>query len=364
VRIDQLLPNFVAHDAIGNHTLQLRRALREAGIESDIYADVIDARLAAEARPYRDCPRPDAGGHALLYHASTHSPMAGWLGERARGGQTVLVDYHNITPASYFARWEPEASRSMGLGRREVAALAPAVELAVADSQFNEAELVELGYRRTGTCHLLVDLEEYHRDPDPRTLERLRRRRQGGGARWLFVGRVAPNKCQHDIIGAFALYVRAFDPGARLTLVGGVTSQRYLRALEQLTAELGVAEQVEILSGITLGELLAHYATADVLVCLSEHEGFCVPLLEAMELGVPVVAYGAAAVPETVGDAATLLAAKDPLDVACAVQALLADDGRRAAQVAAGRARATQFALAQTSAHFVVTLTRAMTVRP
>ena len=133
------------------------------------------------------------------------------------------------------------------------------------------------------------------------------------------MGRVAPNKCQHDVVGAFAVYRRVFDPQAHLTLVGGGTSPNYLAAVHRLIGELDLGDSVEILSGVGDAELLAHWAVADVFVCMSEHEGFCVPILEAMELGVPVVAYGAAAVPETLGGAGIVLDDKDPLEVAKAV---------------------------------------------
>lgn len=355
MRIDQLVPGFAKHDAIGNHALRVRSALRGAGFASDIYGEVIDSRLSGEARHYSQEPPPDAGT-ALLYHVSTHSDMAPWLTRRALDGQVVMADYHNITPSSYFARWEPEAARSMDLARVEMAALAPHTGLAVADSGFNAAELDEVGYRSTAVCPLLVDLEEYHAEPSPKTLTRLRRRRDREGPHWLFVGRVAPNKCQHDVVAAFAAYRRLFAPSARLTLVGGATSVRYLRALQQMATDLGVADGVEILDNVTFEDLLAHFAVADVFVCLSEHEGFCVPVLEAMELGVPVVAHAAAALPETVAGGGVLLDDKDPLVVACAVDAVLNDDDGRAQLVAAGRARAADFALPATSAQMVATL--------
>ena len=197
--------------------------------------------------------------------------------------------------------------------------LAPFTEMSFADSSFNEAELLELGYGKTQVCPILVDLEEYHIPPDPRTLDWLQSRREHSGSQWLFVGRVAPNKCQHDIVAAFAVYRRVFEPDARLTLVGGATSPSYRHALDRLVHELGVAGNVDVVGSVSSGQLLAHWAVADVFVCLSEHEGFCVPVLEAMELGVPVVAYAATAVPETVGDAGLLLDDKDPLTVAMAV---------------------------------------------
>ena len=352
MRVDQYLPSIVPHDAISNHTLQLRKALRAAGYQSDIYAEAIGGPLRREARPGAEAKaagaRP-AGERAVIYHASTDSDMAGWLASIAAGGEVLLADYHNITPASFFARWLPDVARHMEVAREQLAELAPAVRLGMADSRYNEEELIELGYRRTATCPLLVDLSEYHQAPDHRALARLRRARDRGGARWLFVGRLSPNKCQHDVIAAFAVYRRLFDPKAHLTLVGGGTAPRYITAVRQMMADLELGDSVELLDGVGFPVLLAQFAAADVFVCLSEHEGFCVPVLEAMELGVPVVAYAAAAVPDTVGDAGVLLADKDPLTVAVEVDGVLGDESRRLALIAAGRARAASFSLERTA---------------
>ncbi len=278
--------------------------------------------------------------------------MAGWLHQRAAAGGRLFLNYHNITPAEYFARWEPGMADGFDRARRALAGLATCTELAIADSGYNEAELRRLGYRTTTTSPPLVDLGALHAPPSRRALARIDRRR-GAGARWLFVGRLAPNKCQHDVIGAFAAYRKAFDPAARLVLVGAPSSYRYLRALQQLVADLELGDTVVLAGGIAFDALRAEYGRASVFVCCSEHEGFCVPVVEAMELGVPVVAYAAAAIPETVGDAGVLLDDKDPLRVAVAVAGLLGDRERRAEQVAAGRARAAHFSLAASGARFV-----------
>ena len=349
MRIDQYLPGFAPHDAIGNHTLQTRRVLRQAGFKSDIWAEHILPPLGNEAKPYLEDPRRPGEERVLLYQSSTSSPMAGWLRARAEGGEPLIGHYHNITPAQYFASWEPHIAAAMQEARQELAMLAPHVGFSFADSGFNEAELVNCGYRQTLVCPLLVDLEEYHRPPDRSTLDRLRKRRDRSGAQWLFVGRVAPNKCQHDVVGAFAVYRRVFDPSARLTLVGGGTSVQYLRALERLVDDLELGESVEILNGVRDVELLAYWAVADVFVCLSEHEGFCVPVLEAMELGVPVVAYAAAAVPETLGGTGVLVEDKDPLTVAMAVDEVCRPGAWRDGLVSAGKERAATFSLENTS---------------
>lgn len=347
--MDQFVPSFVRHDAISNHVRQIQRVLRRAGYGSDVYYQEADRQLAGEGRSYVECDaRPDPD-RLLLYHASTDSPMAAWLVSASASGQRIASDYHNITPSRYFARWEPPAARSMDRARSELDLLAGRTSFAFADSAYNERELRDLGYANTSVCPLLVDLEEYHRDPDERTMAQLRREREKGGRRWLFVGRIAPNKCQHDVIAAFAVYRRLFDPNARMSLVGGVTSPRYLRALKEMASELGVNDAVDIVESVPFPQLLAYFASADLFVCLSEHEGFCVPILESMELGLPVLAYGAAAVTETVGEAGVLLSDKDPLAVACAVDGLLADDTRVQQLVSAGRVRAGAYSLEATS---------------
>jgi glycosyltransferase involved in cell wall biosynthesis len=353
MRIDQLVPSFAAHDAIGNHVLEVRAALRARGYESDVYAELIDPRVKGEARPFSDLPPVAPGARALLYQSSTDSAMVPWIVEQARAGTRVLSNYHNITPAPYFDRWEPRAAASMRRARDELRELAPAVELALTDSDFNTAELVELGYPQAVTSPLLLDLDGFRAPAEPRLLGRLRRLRDQGITRWLFVGRLAPNKCQHDVIAAFAVFHRLHGPQSRLTLVGSAAAPRYATALRRLTRELDLEDSVEFLTGVPADELRAYYATADVFVCQSEHEGFCVPILEAMVAGVPVVAHAAAAVPGTVADAGVLLDNKDPLVVALSVLDLLADDARRHDLITRAEERARSFDLPTTSAAFV-----------
>jgi glycosyltransferase involved in cell wall biosynthesis len=270
--------------------------------------------------------------------------------------EPLIIYYHNITPARFFTRWEPVAAASMGSARAELRQLVPTTRLAMAPSHYSESELIDVGYRDTTVSPLLVDFDDYDKHANSKVLARLRRKQNLGGARWLFVGRVAPNKCQHDVIGAFAAYRHMFDPSARLALVGGVTSDLYYRSLRRLVAELGVETSVEILGPVSFDELLAHYRSSAVFVCLSEHEGFCVPILEAMHFGVPVIAYAAAAVPETVGNAGLMLPDKDPLVVASAVDRVLSDQSVRAELVRAGRARVKEFALPNTSQALLKTL--------
>jgi glycosyltransferase involved in cell wall biosynthesis len=298
-----------------------------------------------EARPWGEYGRRRPPADLIIYQCSTGSPMVAFLRDRR---EPLAVNYHNITPAVFFDRWEPVAAGSMRRARAELLQLVPRTQLAIAVSEFNAAELAGMGFPDPVVVPLLLDLASFDAAPDARALERLRRG-AAGGARWLFVGRLAPNKCQHDVIAAFAAYRLLHDPAARLTLVGGFTSDQYRWSLEAMAAELGITDAVELTGTVTAPQLIAHFHAADVFVCLSEHEGFCVPVVEAMHLGVPVVAFGAAALPDTIGDAGVLLPDKAPALVATAVHHLLADPDLRDALRRAGRQRAETFARARTA---------------
>jgi glycosyltransferase involved in cell wall biosynthesis len=342
--LHQFLPVFASGDAIGGHVLRIRDALREAGYESEIFADDIHPPVRRHARHYREFKPPANGAPTwLLYHLSTGSRIATFLAEQPL---PVAVDYHNITPAPYLERWMPEAGAVARAARAEMRLLASVSRFALADSTYNAEELMAQGYRDASVVPILVDFSEYDVPPDPAVMARLARLAQRGGARWLYVGRLAANKCQHDLIAAFAVYRKLFDGNARLSVVGGWTLPLYVRALERLAADLGVTEAVEFTNVLTFPQLLAEYRSADVYVSLSEHEGFCVPALEAMYFDVPVVAFSSTALPETVADGGLLLPDKDPVLVATAVHRVLTDTPLRESLVAAGRGRVEHFSLA------------------
>jgi glycosyltransferase involved in cell wall biosynthesis len=358
--VHQFLSTFAGRDAIGMHTLRVRKLLRDAGFESEIYAvdthdDVRGEALHASAFPGRLRASNDAW---ILYHFSIGSPLF----DRVRELDLPLaLDYHNVTEAKYFWRWEPRAATTMLEGRRQLAVAAPAVRFALADSEFNERELVTLGCERTAVAPILIDFTDYDTPPDATLLAERQRARARGGSDWLSVGRVAPNKCQHDVLLAFAVYRRVHDSRARLTFVGGQSAGLYWRALHSLAEELDVAGAVTFADTVSHEELLAYYRTSDVFVLLSEHEGFNVPVLEAMHFGIPVVAYASSAVPGTVGDGGLLLTDKDPVVVATAVDRLRSDESLRRTLVAAGRTRADEhFSITRTGPQVLETLTTLM----
>lgn len=350
VAVHQFLATFAPRDAVGAHARHARRILRSMGIRSEIYADGVRGASGTEVRPYASFEPADHGRPTwLLYQLSTGSPVADFLAARP---EPLVLNHHNVTPPALVAPWEPHLAAELERGRRQVRRLAPAARLGVAVSAFNEASLVQAGCPRTTVAPVLVDLDPGRTPPDRRRQSSLRRAKRGGGCDWLFVGRVAPHKCQHDVVGAFAAYRRAYDPRARLWLVGAVGSPSYATAVERAVADLGLAGAVRFTGSVSAGRLEAHYREADIFVGLSEHEGFCIPLVEAMARGVPVVTYATAAVPETVGEAAVLLPRRDPATVAAAVARVRGDAALRTALVAAGRHRADRFGLERGGARF------------
>jgi glycosyltransferase involved in cell wall biosynthesis len=262
--------------------------------------------------------------------------------------EPLLVNYHNITPASLFGPWEPHVGVELDAGRRQMKSLAPRTRFAIADSTYNEAELQGWGYGATAVVPILLDTATFERSVDQRTLDRLRHT----GTVWLFVGRIAPNKAQHDLIKAFSVYRQAYDPNARLRLVGGSSSHAYWTALSDYVSALELGPYVDLCGDVPDGVLAAHYRAADVYVSASDHEGFGVPLLEAMHHRLPVIAYGSTAVPETVGSGGLVLADKEPATMAAAVHRVMSDPALRDALVAAGTRRLADFDLAANRKRF------------
>ncbi len=350
--VHQFIPNFAPRTAVGNHTLQVQAVLREMGVRSDIFVAEAAPALAGSSRPYRDYAGD--GPAVFVYQASTGSAMAEYLAQRP---EPKVVNYHNLTPVSLFGAWEPQVGAELSLGRQQLADLAPATTLGIAVSAYNRGELDALGYRSTTVVPLLIDLAGFDdKGVDEDALTRLHDQ-AGPGSCWLFVGRIAPNKAQHDLLKALAVYRRVYDPAARLRLVGGSSSHAYLTALQRYRSALQLDDAVDIVGEVSDGELAAHYQAADVFVCASDHEGFCIPLLEAMHHGLPIVAYASSAVPETLGSAGVVLASKAPTTMAAAVHRVASDAALRHRLVAAGRRRLADFDLATTRARFAAAVT-------
>jgi L-malate glycosyltransferase len=303
VIVNQWLQAAHAGDAIGDNARVLRELIRAQGHDSEIYALTIDAELEGDVRPWTDSGA--RSGDVTFLHFTLPSPMTDAI---ARLPGTRVLVYHNVTPARFFAPFDEGICRLVTLGRRELATLADRVDLAVGVSEFNRQELDALGFRRTAVLPLLVDTTRLTGAAAVRPIERLL---QDGLVNILFVGRIAPNKKIEDHIRLAEQFKRYVDIYYRFIFVGKYDAvPRYFSAVRALIAEYKMLPERFWFTGqVPDVELATYYRNAHAYVCLSEHEGFCAPLIESMAMDVPVLAYAEAAVPETLEYAAELLGA-------------------------------------------------------
>ncbi|MED5542381.1 MAG: glycosyltransferase family 4 protein [Actinomycetota bacterium] len=331
--VHQLLPTISPRDAVGNHTLALQGVLRGLGFESEIFSMFRHPDLMTKTH-YVDQLPLDAD--AVIYQLSIGSPVADrW----ARHPGKKIANYHNITPISLVGKWDGLLAAEVQLGRDQMARYAKVCDHAICDSDFNKAELDALGYPSTETVPVLFDISNAKADKG--TLTRLLRNRRG--TQVLFVGRIAPNKAHHDLVAAVRTLRDVHDDEAHLHIVGTDGPPGYRRVVDTIVSHAGMRDHVTFHGSITQEELVAHYQAADVFCCLSDHEGFCVPVIEAMHHGLPVVAYECTAVGETVSGGGLLLREKNSLLVAATLHRVGTDAQLAGRLQEAGRRRAADF---------------------
>lgn len=306
--IHQIVSGFVRGDAISNEALALRDIFRGWGAPSEIYCehrrvfnehrkDIRDlARTTSEIRP----------DDIVILHLSVGS-AANLRFAELKARRVIL--YHNITPPHYFRGIREETARALALGREQMARLKDAAEVVLADSSFNAGELSALGYSNPHVFPLVFD---YRLLGEPRKTGRMSHEaaRKGDPLRILFVGRGVPNKRIEDLMATLYYLRRYHDPAAELRHVGSYNGMELYRALLETRRRQWELKGVEFTGPVTQAVLNQSYRDADVFLCLSEHEGFCAPLLEAMHHDVPVIAFDAAAVPETLDGAGVLVREK------------------------------------------------------
>ena len=338
--IHQWIPAAHRGDAVGDNARVMRDLLRSWGHRSDIFALSIDDDMAAEIRPWQDADARQ--GDITIFHFAIPSPMT--LAFGTLPGARVL-HYHNVTPAHFFAPYDAGICRMAAEGRRDLATLAGRTDLALGVSEYNRQELEALGFDRTGVLPIVVDTARLTGAPPVPALESLL---QDGLANILFVGRIAPNKRIEDHIRLAEQYKRYVDIYYRFIFVGNYNAvPGYYATVRALIAEYKMLPERFLFTGpVPDRELAAYYRHAHAYVSLSEHEGFCVPLVEAMAMDVPILAYGAAAVPETLGGAGVTFAPKDLELAAEWLGALVYDDPLRQQVIAGQRRRLAAFSRA------------------
>ena len=332
-RVAQMVLNVSVADAITHHVLMIDDELRLAGCSAGIFCENAHPDLASRAAPYADF-RDDAAD-VVLFHFSIGSRIAARFA--ATPARKAIV-YHNLTPPEFFDGINGRVAAALRAGRGELRELVGKVDLALGVSEFNRAELAALGFARTGVLPIAVPRDLAQVGPDPEWTARL----AGRGPTLLHVGRLAPNKRIEDLIRVLA-HVQRLEPKAELLLVGtDRDTETYSMGLVEMARELGLTG-VLMLGQIPPAALAACYRAAAAYVCTSAHEGFCVPLVEAMHFDVPVVATAAGGIPETLGGAGVLLTERR-WDVAAAATVLLHRDRElRSAVLARQRERLRAF---------------------
>lgn len=337
MRIIQLLPTLSFGDAIGNDTIALKGALCDMGFDTGIYAENIDKRLPSDIAKGIDKLRGLKDEDIILYHKSTGTELTFRLDEFK--GRKIMV-YHNITPPEFFRPYSTAATALTEYGYKGVDFLKDKVEYCLADSSYNKNELIRMGYKcPIDVRPILIKFDDYKQAPDKALIKKY----SDGKKNLIFVGRIAPNKKQENVIRAFYQY-RRLNPDSRLILVGSYTGmENYYQRLMKYTAALGIADDVIFTGHIKFSEILAWYTLADAFVCMSEHEGFCVPLAEAMFFNVPIIAYDTSAISDTLGGSGVLLDDNDPLFAAKVIERVLSDEALREQILAGQRKRLEDF---------------------
>jgi L-malate glycosyltransferase len=326
VRVHQVLSGAGPYDAVTTQAFAFRALFAGWGWEGRDVAAEIDPRVGGRIAPLRSL---DAGpGDVLLIHYSAYAPKLRAVLDLPN---RKLLLSHNITPARWFWDHDPQAAVVCALGRKQLPQFAEAADVVAGVSLYNAREM--------GSEIVIPILFDASGLGAPRGDSR------AGGSKSptiLFVGRLAPHKRQDAVMRAFELYRRRHAPDARLVLVGAPVNWAYDAAMRELAEELSPGA-ITIESGLDREQLAERYRSAHAFLCLSEHEGFCIPLLEAFHFGVPVIARPVGGVPEVAGDAALLLGDGDGESVVAELLAIVAADGelratlrqRAAARVAA-----------------------------
>ena len=338
----QVLVSASPGDAVTTSALELQSLLSQLG-PSRIYARYYAPEMAGRVRPISEYPqRPDQDrGDLLVFHASIgDEDVAAFMAERT---ERIVLVYHNISPAEPFRAFDPAFAGLLDSGRAQLAALGERTTLALADSEFNARELEALGFADVRVSPLVVDLAALlATEPDSATEHHLTDVVEGPV--FVYVGQLLPHKRPDLLLQAFYVLTTFLLPEAKVILVGPSRLERYQQVLQHFVRELGLAPSAWLTGYVTTEQLVAFYRRADAFVTATEHEGFCVPLLEAMAFDLPIVARSLAAVPETLGDAGLLLPAGDDPVLMAEAMAAVATDGALARELAGrGRRRLDHF---------------------
>lgn len=332
-------PGLSDGDAVGNDVMGMAHALERHGWDVRVFAET-SLRRGIRVYGAKDALSfLDDNSDLFVYHHSVGCSEGVDLLRHLQCHR--VMKYHNITPASFFSYVSSLYGQSCRLGREQLEELGRmGLDLYLADSSFDSAELSAV-LPEGSEClvvppfhhieHLLSvpsDIRAFSRIPDDCPLI-------------LSVGRVVPSKNHGALIDSVGFLNGPCGIPVRLAVVGSIDPvfERYVAGLRARIQHVGLSGRVEFLGKISDAQLKACYQRAQVLVTTSLHEGFCVPVVEAMAMGVPVIAHGAGAVAETVGDAGLVWETPDPELFGVSMRRVLDDARLRTALVTRGEVR-------------------------
>lgn len=337
--IHQFVAGFTHGDAISNEAIVFRNFFRSWGYESRIFSQYEHTlpSLRGEAydvSKYSYYGRPD---DTVLLHLSSGSPVNDAFGQ-IECRKALL--YHNLTPAHYFEKINRSITDLLENGREQARSLAGKADINMAVSRYDAEDLEEMGYSDVKVLPIIMDFKRLEISPDKGLANKL----SNGTVNIVFVGRCVPNKKIEDLLKTLHYYNRYIQPDSRLIHVGAWPgAEVYYLSLRRMARELNIEKNVSFLGAIPQEQLNAVYRTADVFLCMSEHEGFCIPLLESMFFEVPILAYRAAAVPETLGESGIIFDKKDHKAVAEMISRIVDDKSLRSAILQAQQKRLAEY---------------------
>lgn len=320
MHIYQLLSTIAYGDAVSNDTIAMEKAIKQMGISTRIYAESIvpplDKKTALPVDELNNVDKDDI----IIFHMSTGSKLNF---EVAKYECRKIVVYHNITPPEYFKNNDTRFTDICEYGLEGARYLADKVDYCLAVSNFNKTDLINMGYKcPIDVLPIIIPMSDYDKKPDKSVIKEC----SDGYTNILFTGRIAPNKKQENLIASFYYYNRLYNNKSRLILAGSFRyDDPYYIRLTEYTKKLGMGESVVFTGHIKFNQIFAYYKTADVFLCMSEHEGFCVPLVEAMKFNVPIIAYNKTAVPETMNYKGMILDDNNPQYVAACIDRMVKD---------------------------------------
>lgn len=304
MKIVNLLPILAFGDAVGNDALAIHKGLRDLGYESVLAACSADDRITAcekvlSANDLSFITEEDL----VIYHFSTGHKLNLEFGNLTC---RKILRYHNVTPPHFFCGYHKDLLMNCMQGYQDLVRLNGKVECCIADSGYNKSELIRMGFRcPIDVVPVLIPFEDYKKKPDKMILQKYQ---NDGYVNFLFTGRISPNKRQEEVIAVFDAYQKIYNPKSRLFLVGKYDGmENYYGKLKRYVKVLGT-QNVKFTGHIRFDEILGYYQVADLFLCMSDHEGFCVPIVEAMNFNIPIVAKAVTAVPETMGEGGIAIA--------------------------------------------------------